>query len=101
MLRFVVRRLLKAIPTLLILSILVFAWLRALPGGPATAMLGDKATPEKVKDLNHILGLDQPIYVQYFKFLGRMFTGDFGVSSTTQQTVLSEIGYALPATIEL
>jgi len=101
MLRFVVRRLLQAIPTLLILSILVFAWLRALPGGPATAMLGDKATPEKVKDLNHILGLDQPIYVQYFKFLGRMFTGDFGVSSTTQQTVLSEIGYALPATIEL
>jgi peptide/nickel transport system permease protein len=68
MLRFIVRRLLQAIPTLLILSILVFAWLRALPGGPAGAMLGDKATPDKIANLNHVLGLDQPIYLQYLKF---------------------------------
>src|SRR5882724_7006353 len=101
MLRFIVRRLLQAIPTLLILSVLLFAWLRALPGGPAGALLGDKATPEKLADLNRVLGLDQPIFVQYFRFLGRIFTGDFGNSLVSGQTVLSEIGFALPATIEL
>lgn len=101
MLRFLVRRLLQAIPTLLILSILVFAWLRSLPGGPAGALLGDKATPEKIADLNRILGLDQPIFIQYFKFLGRALTGDFGSSLVSAQPVMSEIGNFLPATIEL
>ncbi|EME51381.1 ABC transporter permease [Amycolatopsis decaplanina] len=101
MLRFLVRRLLQAIPTLLILSILIFAWLRSLPGGPAGALLGDKATPEKIADLNRILGLDDPIFVQYFKFLGRAITGDFGNSLVSAQPVMSEIGNFLPATIEL
>ncbi|MET9265593.1 ABC transporter permease [Amycolatopsis sp. NPDC004079] len=101
MLRFLVRRLLQAIPTLLILSILVFAWLRSLPGGPASALLGDKATPEKLANLNHVLGLDQPIFVQYFKFLGRALTGDFGNSLVSTRPVMSEIGTFLPATIEL
>ncbi|WP_290055751.1 ABC transporter permease [Amycolatopsis solani] len=101
MLRFLVRRLLQAIPTLLILSILVFAWLRSLPGGPAAALLGDKATPEKIADLNHVLGLDQPIFLQYFGFLGRAFTGDFGNSLVSTQPVMGEITTFLPATIEL
>ncbi|RSM39682.1 ABC transporter permease [Amycolatopsis balhimycina DSM 5908] len=101
MLRFIVRRLLQAIPTLFILSILVFAWLRSLPGGPATALLGDKATPEKVADLNRVLGLDQPIFLQYFKFLGRALTGDFGNSLVSTQPVGGEIVTFLPATIEL
>ncbi|MBB5853595.1 ABC transporter permease [Amycolatopsis umgeniensis] len=101
MLRFLVRRLLQAIPTLLILSILIFAWLRSLPGGPAGALLGDKATPEKIADLNRILGLDDPIFVQYFKFLGRAVTGDFGNSLVSAQPVMSEIGNFLPATLEL
>ncbi|WP_199444038.1 ABC transporter permease [Umezawaea beigongshangensis] len=101
MLRFIVRRLLQAIPTLLILSVLVFAWLRSLPGGPAGALLGDKATPEKIEALNKVLGLDQPLYLQYFKFLGRVLTGDFGNSLISGESVLTEIGRALPATIEL
>ncbi|MEV0066831.1 MULTISPECIES: ABC transporter permease [unclassified Amycolatopsis] len=101
MLRFLVRRVLQAIPTLLILSILVFAWLRSLPGGPAAALLGDKATPEKIASLNHVLGLDQPIILQYFKFLGRALTGDFGNSLVSAQPVMGEIGTFLPATIEL
>jgi peptide/nickel transport system permease protein len=100
-LRFVMRRLLQVVPTLLVLSVLVFAWLRLLPGGPATALLGDKATPEKVADLNKILGLDQPIPVQYVRFLGRALTGDFGSSLISGDTVLTEIARALPATIEL
>lgn len=101
MLRFIIRRLLQAIPTLLVLSILVFAWLRLLPGGPATALLGDKATPENVAAMNRILGLDKPIFVQYFDFLGRVLSGNFGNSLTSGDTVLAEVGRRLPATIEL
>ena len=101
MLRFVVRRLIQVIPTLLLLSILVFAWLRSLPGGPAGALLGDKATPAKIAELNHILGLDQPIWTQYLRFLGRAVTGNFGSSLITGDSVMVEIGRALPATAEL
>jgi peptide/nickel transport system permease protein len=101
MLRFVVRRLLQAVPTLLVLSILLFAWLRSLPGGPATAMLGDKATPARIAQLNQILGLDQPIYLQYLRFLGRVLTGNFGNSLVSADPVTAEIGRAFPATIEL
>jgi peptide/nickel transport system permease protein len=100
-LRFVLRRLVQVVPTLLLLSLLVFAWLRALPGGPAQALLGDRATPEKIAELNKVMGLDQPIFVQYGKFLGRILSGDFGTSTITSQPVLAEIGRALPATIEL
>jgi peptide/nickel transport system permease protein len=100
-LRFVLRRLLQVVPTLLLLSLLVFAWLRALPGGPASAFLGDRATPEAIAALNRQLGLDQPILVQYWQFLGRMLSGDFGASTITGQPVLTEIGRALPATVEL
>ncbi|MGH3584757.1 MAG: ABC transporter permease [Pseudonocardia sp.] len=101
MLRFVLRRLLQVIPTLLLLSVLVFAWLRSLPGGPASALLGDRATPERIAELNRVMGLDQPIWVQYARFVGRAMTGDFGTSTITGQPVLTEIARALPATIEL
>ncbi|TCP54218.1 peptide/nickel transport system permease protein [Tamaricihabitans halophyticus] len=101
MLRFIVRRLLQAIPTLIVLSILIFAWLRALPGGPATAMLGDRWTPEREAQLNAALGLDQPIWVQYWKFLGRAITGDFGNSTVTGLPVIEEIGRGFTATVEL
>ncbi|WP_232660912.1 ABC transporter permease [Pseudonocardia sp. TRM90224] len=101
MLRFVVRRLLQVIPTLLLLSLLVFWWLRSLPGGPATALLGDKATPERIAEINRGLGLDQPILTQYWLFLGRVVSGDFGTSTITGEPVLSEIARFMPATIEL
>ncbi|MBW0104291.1 ABC transporter permease [Pseudonocardia sp. KRD291] len=101
MLRFVVRRLVQVVPTLLILSVLLFAWLRSLPGGPAGALLGDKATPEGIAALNRTLGLDQPIPIQYLRYLGRALSGDFGASLISGDPVLAEIGRALPATIEL
>ena len=89
------------IPTLLILSFLLFGWLRLLPGGPAGALLGDKATPERIDALNKVLGLDQPIFVQYLKFLGRMLTGDFGSSLSKSRPILDELADGFPATIEL
>lgn len=101
MLRFIVRRLLQAIPTLFILSLLVFAWLRSLPGGPAAALLGERQTAEGIARLNAAMGLDQPVYVQYFKFLGRIFTGDFGTSIVSGDPVIEEIRRSFPATIEL
>jgi peptide/nickel transport system permease protein len=101
MLRFVVRRLILLVPILLGLSILVFVWIRALPGGPAQALLGERATPETVAAIEHQYGLDQPIHVQYWKFLQRSIRLDFGDSVTTRRPVTEELKQRFPATIEL
>lgn len=101
MLRFAVRRILGLIPILLGLSIILFAWIRALPGGPAVALLGERATPEKIAQINEIYGLDQPIWQQYFRFLGRAVRGDLGVSVRSQRPVMDEWWDRFPATIEL
>ena len=101
MLRFIVRRLLQLIPILLGLSVLLFAWLRALPGGPAQAALGERATPEDIARYNEVFGLDQPVLVQYGKFLGRALQLDFGTSSRTGQSVTSEFFQRFPGTVEL
>jgi peptide/nickel transport system permease protein len=100
-LRFIVRRLLQLIPILLGLSVLLFAWLRALPGGPAQAALGERATPEDIARYNELFGLDQPLYVQYLKFLGRAVTLDFGTSNRTGRPVTTEFLERFPGTIEL
>jgi peptide/nickel transport system permease protein len=101
MFRFAVKRLLHAFPTLVALSFFVFLWLRLLPGGPALALLGDKATPERVADLNRTMGLDQPLYIQYARFLGRVLHGDFGYSLVSTEAVATELSRAFPATLEL
>jgi len=99
--RFIVRRLLQLIPILLGLSVLLFAWLRALPGGPAQAALGERATPEDIARYNEVFGLDQPVLLQYGKFLGRALQLDFGTSSRTGQSVTSEFFQRFPGTVEL
>lgn len=101
MLKFVVRRLLLLVPILVGLSILVFAWVRALPGGPEAALLGERATPERVAAVRHEFGLDKPLYEQYFKYVGHVATGDFGQSLKTNRSVLGDIEVKFPATIEL
>jgi peptide/nickel transport system permease protein len=100
-LRFIVRRLLQLIPILLGLSVLLFAWLRALPGGPAQAALGERATPEAIEQYNELFGLDQPIWLQYLKFLGRAVRLDFGNSARTGRPVTTEFLERMPGTIEL
>src|SRR3546814_11256066 len=92
-LRTIGRRLLLLIPTLFGLSVLLFFWVRALPGGPAVALLGERATPEAVERINELYGFNEPLYVQYFTWLGRLLTGDFGSSIQTGRPVL-EIGRA-------
>ncbi len=101
MLRFVVRRLLLIVPILLGLSILVFLWIRALPGSPAEALLGERATPAAVKAIKHRYGLDKPIFTQYGNYLDQTIHGDLGVSIASRRPVLTEIQHRFPATVEL
>ena len=100
-LRYTVRRLLQLVLVLFVLSLLLFIWLRSLPGGPVTALLGERATPEKRAALNAVLGLDQPIFVQYFKFLGRVcraISGSrHGVSPGRRRSTCSSPGSAPPS----
>jgi peptide/nickel transport system permease protein len=100
-LKFVVRRLLLLVPILLGLSILVFLFVRALPGGPETALLGERATPERIAQVREAYGLDRPLYEQYFSYMGKVAELDFGASIQTQQPVTEEIGRRFPATVEL
>jgi peptide/nickel transport system permease protein len=100
-LRLVVRRLLQLIPTLLGLSVLLFLWLNRLPGGPASAILGERATEAEVTRINRALGLDEPVYVQYWRFLKRIFELDLGTSTQTGQPVWDEFVLRFPATVEL
>ena len=101
MLKFAVRRLLLLVPILLGLSILVFLFVRALPGGPETALLGERSTPERVAQVREAYGLDRPLYEQYGSYMGKVVQGDFGTSITTQRPVAEEIGRRFPATVEL
>src|SRR5215207_349172 len=101
MLRFVVRRLLLLVPILLGLSILVFLWIRALPGSPAIALLGERATPESIAQINRQYGLDKPLPVQYWRYLKTTSRGDFGQSTKSRQPVVEEFKRRFPATVEL
>src|SRR5512133_2382961 len=77
---YVARRLLHMVPIVLGVTILVFFLIHLVPGDPARTMLGTHATPQKVALLHHQWGLDKPLPVQYWKFLGRMVHGDLGSS---------------------
>jgi peptide/nickel transport system permease protein len=101
MLRFVVRRLLLLIPILIGLSILVFLWIRALPGGPAEALLGERATPETIAAIERQYGLDEPVPVQYWRYVKTVSRGDFGDSTVSRQPVVEEFKQKFPATVEL
>jgi peptide/nickel transport system permease protein len=101
MLRFVVRRLLLLVPILLGLSILVFLWIRALPGSPAIALLGERATPAAIEQINRQYGLDKPLPVQYWHYLKKTSRGQFGESTKSRQPVVEEFKRRFPATVEL
>jgi peptide/nickel transport system permease protein len=101
MLRYVVRRLLLLVPILLGVSILIFFWVHALPGDPATALLGERSTPELIREYKARYGLDQPIPVQYLDYLKVTVQGDLGTSIQSRRDVTTEIGQRFPATIEL
>lgn len=101
MLRLIVRRLLQLVPTLAGLSVLLFVWLRMLPGGPAAARLGERATPQDVEQMERALGLDKPLLEQYGIFLRDLLQFDLGTSSRTGRPVWEEFTQRFPATVEL
>lgn len=101
MLRFVLKRLALLVPVLLGLTLLLFAWVRALPGDPARALLGERATPEGIAQVTERYGFDQPLFEQYFKYLGAVLRGDFGSSIRTGQSVTESFFDRFPATVEL
>lgn len=101
MARFVVRRLLLLVPILLGVSLLLFFWIRALPGTPAQAILGERATPAAIERFNRQYGLNRPLHVQYWAYLKTTVQGDLGTSVASRRPVRTEIKERFPATIEL
>jgi peptide/nickel transport system permease protein len=101
MLAYIIRRILILIPTLLGVSIIVFLMLRFTPGDPAEMLLGERVTEEALYEIREHLGLNEPLYVQYGLFLGRLMKGDLGETIWSRQKVWIEVKERFPATIEL
>jgi len=101
MLHFLLRRLLLTIPVLLGVATLVFSLLHLVPGDPVEAMLGESASPQEIARVRTQLGLDRPLYAQYWTFLEGVGRGDLGVSLRTNEPVAQAIATRMPATIEL
>src|SRR6185503_8327760 len=101
MLAYLLRRVLATIPVVLLISLLVFLLIHAAPGDPADLLLSEEASPQDIADARRRWGLDQPIYVQYLRFLANILAGDLGMSFRYADPVISLIGERLPATIEL
>jgi peptide/nickel transport system permease protein len=99
--RYLAKRLLIAIPSLAIASLIVFTLPRLIPGDAVQLMLAEKAYAKDVEELRAKLGLDRPMHVQYVEWLGRAVRGDLGESLWTRRPVLEEIGQRLPVTFEL
>jgi len=99
--RYLAKRLLVAIPSLLIATLIVFSLPRLLPGDAVELMLAEKAYAKDVEELRAKLGLDRALSVQYVEWLGRVARGDLGESLWTRRPVLEEIGHRLPVTLEL
>jgi len=99
--RYLAKRLLVAVPSLLIASLIVFALPRLLPGDVVQLMLEEKAYAKDIQELREKLGLTRPLHVQYFEWAGKVVRGDLGESLWTRRPVLDEIGNRLPITLEL
>jgi len=99
--RYVLRRLLLAVPVVLGVSVAVFLMAAAIPGDPATVLAGDTASAEQVERIRRDLGLDQPLPIQYLHFLDRLAHGSLGESTRTHREVLLEIADRFPYTLAL
>lgn len=99
--RYITRRLLQAIPLLILLTIFMFTLLHLMPGGPEGALLNPRLSAAGRAALRASFGLNDPPWIQYFKWLSRMLVGDFGSSFTTYQPVSQILAVRFPATLEL
>ncbi|HZP36695.1 MAG TPA: ABC transporter permease [Methylomirabilota bacterium] len=99
--RYVLQRILLAVPTLVGVTVISFALTYLLPGNPALVKAGALATPEVVQDVERRMGLDQPVYVQYWRYVRNLVRGDLGESASTGRPVLEDFRQRVPATLEL
>ena len=98
---YILRRLLQMIPVMIGVTLVVFLIMQLVPGDPARMLAGEGASPEQIEAIRNSLGLNRPLWVQYFSYLGNVLQGDFGKSIVTSSPVLEEILIRLPTTIEL
>jgi peptide/nickel transport system permease protein len=99
--RYLAKRLAVALPSLLIASLIVFTLPRLIPGDVVAMMMEEKAYAKDLEEMRAKLGLNRPIYVQYFEWIGRVVQGDLGESLWTRRPVLEEIGRRFPVTLEI
>lgn len=99
--RYLVRRLVESVITLFLATVVVFLGIRALPGDPARTLAGEEADPQAIAEVRQQYGFDQPIPVQFGRYIGKVFTGDLGVSLRTGLPVTDTVASALPVTVEL
>jgi peptide/nickel transport system permease protein len=98
---YIIKRLLQIIPVVLGVTLIAFALIHLAPGDPVRTMLGQHATQQEIDDIRVKYGLDQPLFVQYFIWLGDVLQGDLGRSILSHEQVTIEIGARFPNTIEL
>jgi peptide/nickel transport system permease protein len=101
MTRFILRRLLLALPALFGLLVLTFIMLRVLPNDPSAALAGENATPEQIAAVRKAYGFDEPLWKQFVIYVGQVARADYGNSIISNRPVVSDIAWRLPATIEL
>ena len=98
---YILKRLLLIIPTVLMITLVVFVMMRSIPGDPVVALLGDAYTEEDAVRVREGYGLDRPLIVQYLIWLGKLVQGDWGASILSGRPVLQDVLVRLPVTLEL
>ncbi len=101
MLMFLARRLLQLLPTLFFVSVIIFGLQQLLPGDPALAMAGEERDPAVLDQIRRQYNLDQPIYLQYFYWIGGILTGNLGESMRLKESVFTLIAQKFPVTLQL
>ena len=98
---YVLRRVLGIVPTVLMITLVVFVMMRSIPGDPVVALLGDAYTEDDAVKARQEYGLDKPLLVQYLIWLGKLVQGDWGHSILSGRPVLQDVLFRLPVTLEL
>jgi peptide/nickel transport system permease protein len=98
---YIIKRLFQMIPTIIVITLVVFAMMQAIPGDPIISLLGDAYDEEDAEKLRGEYGLDKPIYVQYFRWVSKLVRGDWGESILSGRSILNDVLIRLPVTIEL
>src|SRR5207247_9239692 len=98
---YILKRILGVVPTVLMITLVVFVMMRSVPGDPVVILLGDAYTEEDAVKVRQEYGLDKPVLVQYAIWLGKLVQGDWGVSILSGRPVLKDVLVRLPVTLEL